>query len=302
MKSPIQINAKQIGATEQLFVRPPVMTSCPDPSHPTYWPAIHVEYHCQPPHITPLHNTQATAIGMHVGKNIELESVINGQHKRQIIHDGEFSLYPAGMARQVAWTEENRFVILALHQDFVARVLADLGKERLDLPPRHQLYDSFLHELSRLFLEVLRLEKACDALYIESLALAMTVYLHQNFNVDLATHAKDSVGLSPQQLTQIRNYILDHVGQPIRLENLAQQLDMSMYYFSRMFKQSTGFAPYQYVLKQRIDYAQALMQSEPKLSMAEVSGRCGFTSQSHFSRQFRKLVGDNPTTYRDACL
>jgi AraC family transcriptional regulator len=301
MKSPIQINAKQIGATKQLFARPPVMTSCPAPDQPNYWPAIHVEYHCQPPHITPLHNTQATAIGMHLGKSVAVESIINGQQKHQILHDGEFSLYPAGLTRQVAWTEENRFVILALHQDFVARVLADLGKEHLDLPPRHQLYDSFLHELSRLFLEVLRSGKEYDALYIESLALAMTVYLHQNFNVDLATPTQEPLGLSPQQLTQIRHYIQDHVGQPIRLETLAQQLDMSMYYFSRMFKQSTGFAPYQYVLKHRIDYAQTLLKSDSKLSMAEISTRCGFTSQSHFSRQFRKWVGDNPTTYRDAC-
>jgi AraC family transcriptional regulator len=74
---------------------------------------------------------------------------------------------------------------------------------------------------------------------------------------------------------------------------------MSLDGFIRVFKQSMGVPPHQYVLRKRVGRAQALLGS-PALSIAEVALRAGFADQSHFSTMFRRLTGLTPQHYRHA--
>jgi hypothetical protein len=72
---------------------------------------------------------------------------------------------------------------------------------------------------------------------------------------------------------------------------------MSPYYFSRLFKQSTGLSPHQYLLQQRVDHAKHLL-SDPQRKIAEVSDALGFPHQSHFTATFHTVVGITPGAYR----
>jgi AraC family transcriptional regulator len=72
---------------------------------------------------------------------------------------------------------------------------------------------------------------------------------------------------------------------------------MSPYYFSRLFKQSTGLSPHQYLLRQHIERAKELL-AEPRHRIAAVSYELGFPHQSHFTTIFRKLVGTTPSDYQ----
>ena len=72
---------------------------------------------------------------------------------------------------------------------------------------------------------------------------------------------------------------------------------MSPYYFSRLFKQSTGLSPHHYLLQQRIDRGKELL-ADPRRRIAEVSDALGFPHQSHFATTFRALVGMTPREYQ----
>ena len=72
---------------------------------------------------------------------------------------------------------------------------------------------------------------------------------------------------------------------------------MSTHYFCHLFKQSTGIAPYQYVIQQRIAKAKKLLKRQD-LSLVDVALACGFISQSAFNRTFKKHVGTTPRKYR----
>jgi AraC family transcriptional regulator len=71
---------------------------------------------------------------------------------------------------------------------------------------------------------------------------------------------------------------------------------MSPSYFSRLFKQSTGLSPHQYVIQDRVDRAKQLLRQR-ELSIAEISDCLGFTHQSHFSHHFKRLVGSSPKAF-----
>jgi AraC family transcriptional regulator len=67
----------------------------------------------------------------------------------------------------------------------------------------------------------------------------------------------------------------------LRLEDLAQQVGMSQFYFSRLFKQSLGTTSHQYVIQQRLEQAKYLLQ-KGELSWAEIALDCGFANQGHY--------------------
>jgi AraC family transcriptional regulator len=89
----------------------------------------------------------------------------------------------------------------------------------------------------------------------------------------------------------------DHLDQELSLMALAAVAQMSPYYFSRLFKQSTGLSPHQYLLWQRMEHAKHLL-SDSRRTIAEVSDALGFPHQSHFATTFHTLVGMTPGEYR----
>ena len=72
---------------------------------------------------------------------------------------------------------------------------------------------------------------------------------------------------------------------------------MSPSYFSRLFKQSTGYAPHQYVIRCRVERAKKLLLQE-KLTIADIAYSLGFAHQSHLNRHFKRLVGVTPKKFR----
>jgi AraC family transcriptional regulator len=79
---------------------------------------------------------------------------------------------------------------------------------------------------------------------------------------------------------------------------LTGQTDLSAYHFARQFKAATGLPPHQYVLARRVERAQQLLQAGTDLSLAEVAADAGFSDQSQFSHQFKRLVGVTPGQFR----
>jgi AraC-like DNA-binding protein len=104
-------------------------------------------------------------------------------------------------------------------------------------------------------------------------------------------------GLAPGITRRISQYIDSHLGENISLEAMAEMAGLSVFHFSRAFRQSTGVAPHGYLLQRRIERAARLL-SRTELPLSEIALAVGFSDHSHFARHFRRLTGTTPSVAR----
>jgi len=93
------------------------------------------------------------------------------------------------------------------------------------------------------------------------------------------------------------DYVEENYFNNISLSDMASYACCSEYHFSRLFKKITGFSPYEYIVKFRINKAKYLLRNTDK-SVEEIAESVGFGSSSNFIRTFRELEGLTPLKFR----
>ena len=108
-------------------------------------------------------------------------------------------------------------------------------------------------------------------------------------------------GLAAHQRRQLVEYIDSQLGEAISLGQLAALCALSEYHFARMFRESFGLPPHQYVLARRLSRARELLRSTSQ-PLGDIALACGFASASHFTNRFRQVLAGTPGEYRQAFL
>jgi AraC family transcriptional regulator len=102
----------------------------------------------------------------------------------------------------------------------------------------------------------------------------------------------------PQNILQVISFIESNLWSPLELEGLAQKANLSKFHFCRIFKRYTGMNPMKFVNALRIERSKELLAGSTK-SVSLLANEVGFRDLSNFIRQFKKVTGVTPTTYRD---
>lgn len=95
---------------------------------------------------------------------------------------------------------------------------------------------------------------------------------------------------------EAKNYIDINYGKELTLEDVSRVVSVSPQYFSKLFKEETGFNFIEYLTNSRIEKAKELIKNSP-MSMKEVCYEVGYNDPNYFSRLFKKIVGVSPTDY-----
>ncbi|MFE5318847.1 AraC family transcriptional regulator [Paenibacillus sp. NPDC056579] len=98
-------------------------------------------------------------------------------------------------------------------------------------------------------------------------------------------------------IKELIRYIDDHYMNPITLEQLQQEFQLSKYYISHLFKETTHFTVFEYILNRRIVEAKKLLE-HTELPIIQVAMSCGFNNLQHFYRIFQRHVQLTPLQYR----
>ena len=99
------------------------------------------------------------------------------------------------------------------------------------------------------------------------------------------------------QVTRAKVFITEHQGEDLSLSEVARSVNMSAFYFCKVFKQATGLTFTDFLARIRVEKVKNLLL-DPHKRISEVAFAAGFQSLSQFNRVFRKIAGEAPTTYR----
>lgn len=120
----------------------------------------------------------------------------------------------------------------------------------------------------------------------------------------LRLHQQDLSSGSPRQfanqymrLKPAIDYMEEHLAEKIYMESVCKKANMSLYYFTSLFKKVFGLPPVQYLIQLRIDHAKRLLLDEEK-SISEVAELCGFCNINYFDKVFKEKSNFTPMEFR----
>lgn len=127
------------------------------------------------------------------------------------------------------------------------------------------------------------------------------VTLLATFGVQLSRHAEKLVLISensePEAVARARDFIANHLDEPLPLALVARHAGLSESHFCRVFKEATGLTLTDYVNRRRIEWAKKELL-KPEVRVSEIAFQIGYQSLSQFNRSFSRFTGHSPSDFR----
>ncbi|TPG46026.1 AraC family transcriptional regulator [Roseomonas nepalensis] len=161
------------------------------------------------------------------------------------------------------------------------------------------LHDELIRQVGWAVLAEMRAPTAAGQMRVESMALALTARIAERYvsGIPASGPVRASRLLDERRLHRVLEYMAEHLEDEIGLNELAAIAYLSPFHFNRMFTKYMGVPPHRYLGRLRLERAKTLLATG-RLSLAEIAVTCCFSSQSNFSRAFRRAAGISPLRYR----
>jgi len=265
----------------------------------TKWNDIVVEQRHVPSGERPDVMFKRHVIAINVGHSITWEFKKEGRLQRFYKARGAISCFPSRQPFS-AWLKVERGVFvnvlfLTLDPVFVSRVAEGLefDADRIELIEQRRGTDPTLHHIALALRAGVQTGAALDRIYGEGLSTALAAHLLREYGAAVLEPKRQYGGLPRAKLVRALEYIQDQLDADLTVSGIAQAVDLSPYHFTRLFKESTGQSPHQYVVDARVRKAKELLTTG-KFTISEAAHHVGFVDQSHLTRHFKRVFGLPP--------
>ena len=226
----------------------------------------------------------------------------DGQLRDFTFRKNEIIVTPAGMRSGWRWFSKSDVIVITLDPERVeAFAHRELGiildrQQLVDLP---QFNDADLCNAGVILRDALESDDLTSGVMFEAMSRVFLVKLLKKYGQQRPEELAPSARFTSDHFGRVLAFIRDNIEKTITVDDLAGRAGMSSSHFSRVFKETLGETPMQYVLAYRIEQAIVLMK-DPSLQLSEVAVACGFADQAHFSRSFKQITGLTPREHRSA--
>jgi AraC family transcriptional regulator len=237
-------------------------------------------------------------IVQHLGGTKRVDRWHDGPPISTIVQPGALTVVPAGT--QFTWRTRGpiEFAHLYISPAYLQRLALRYDwRSRWALIDRVGVEDPMLQAMYTTMLREVRMPRAAHALYLDCLLDAFVMQLLREHSSTTPRSDRPGERLTSFRVGRVIEFVNAHIDHEIHLNDLADVAGESVYHFCRAFKNTVGEAPYQFVLRRRIERAHSLLLSTT-LSLTEVARTCGFRSPQQLSRAFRRMMGVTPARLR----
>jgi AraC family transcriptional regulator len=247
------------------------------------------------------------AIGFLYSGNVHGECSINrGPWKKRVSEIKTIDLWPPCHELNWRWWPINdndppiKIASVQLSVEHIQKTAIealDTDSARIEMPNKQNVQDPFIEQILLATKDELERGNPCGRLYGETAAQMLALHLlskHCTINPRIADYRH---GLSKSTLRCVVDYIETNLNQEISLESLSSLADLSSYHFLRLFKQSTGETPLQFIIRCRMEKAKELL-AQTDLSVLEIALEVGYESPNHFIHLFKRFTSVTPSHYR----
>ena len=234
---------------------------------------------------------------MTTGSPARFERAIGNSCTSYFKTPGALSLFPASAFTALRARSDFGVILCTLDPILVNEVDAELDQRpREELRVRTDIQDPAAQQLIKLLRNDFAEEHPAGRVYTDHLIHALACRFL------LAGRVLSRSG--PRQDSALPGHILCRVVERMRtldgnlsLQALAKESGYSRRHFQRMFRAAMGCNPHNYLLNLRIERARKLLPNAT-LSLTEIALECGFSSHSHLTSAFHRVIGVTPARYR----
>lgn len=215
-----------------------------------------------------------------------------GRRKEANFSSADLILNPSGCFTRPQWDRETSFILVAVQPKGVIQVCDELEIRTAEVPERfHFRNGALLRAIQRLMM--------CFDVAGQPMMKAreMELTLIRSLVSECENLRDGNHRLSKSRLEAVHAFVLDRLSSTITLEEMAKVAGYSNSRFLLLFRNTMGFSPHQYVMRERIEKARVLL-ARTRLPLSHVATDCGFSDQSHLARLFKRHTGMTPHQWR----
>ncbi|AOJ04076.1 MULTISPECIES: helix-turn-helix domain-containing protein [Burkholderia] len=239
------------------------------------------------------------------GRGILIGISLSDGHRRKIIrgsrsatHDFRVdSIYARDFSEdyRADMVSNFNFMLIELSPMFLDGLADGSRRAGLDgIAPTVAHDDRLLGQLGRALALALQSSDAADAMLLDQLGMAIGTHAMHAYGGVPCDEPKQRQRLSAQLEMRAKEMLTTGA---MSIDEIANACRVSRSYFIKAFSATTGKTPHQWLIEQRIDTAKHLL-AHGDWTLARIAEHCGFSSQSHFTQTFTKVVGLPPGGWR----
>ncbi|KAA6459225.1 helix-turn-helix transcriptional regulator [Acidobacteria bacterium AB60] len=209
----------------------------------------------------------------------------------------EINIYAPHQSHSAGWGPGSRVVVFLLSQALLEETAEELSlRGRFEVLPLSRGRDALLESVGETLLPEFSTVRERGALYLDAVATFLAGYVLRKHSRERARPISSS-RLSAAQMRRLHTFIDERMESGFDVLQLAGCAGLGPQEFAQRLRTTTGMAPWTYVQRYRITAACRLLKDR-QLSLAEITHRLGFSSQSHFTNAFRSRMRTTPGLYR----
>ncbi|AGZ43335.1 AraC family transcriptional regulator [Actinoplanes friuliensis] len=260
------------------------------------WSGLYVSAQQEQPYRAAFDGARSHLVILHLDGPVTVRRGQAGLVSARTVGPGGFFVHPAGKDLTVELGGDLATVHVYLDDEALQ---AACDGPAVELAEELGVADPELERLVRALDQALRGWEPSGRTYVDELCGLLADHLVRRHSVRRPAGSPRAGGLSARQLARVRELLVERLGEPVPLADMAAVAGLSVSHFSRRFKAGTGLSPHQFLVRLRLETACRLLRARV-MPIAAVASHCGFSHQEHLTRVMRRYLQTTPGALRRA--